>query len=75
MKPGSLIQSIKGNRLGIVIEVFGDLDPDNPWVRVRWTTPTNTFEWCKCNGLLPAGNEKEDFKSSFSDAVCKSGSL
>jgi|TARA_R110000824_G_scaffold11268_2_gene49210 hypothetical protein len=75
MKPGNLIQSLKGDRLGIVIEIFGDLDPDNPWVKVRWTTPNNTFEWCKRNGLLLATNKKEDTKSSFSGAVSESGSL
>ena len=75
MKPGSLIRSLKGDRLGIVIEVFGDLDPDNPWVRVRWTTPKNTFEWCKYNGLILITNKKEDTRSSFSSAPSGSGSL
>ena len=75
MVPGSLIQSLRGDRLGIVIEIFGDLDPSNPWVRVRWTSPRNTFEWCKRSGLLLATNKKEDTKSSFSGAVSESGSL
>jgi len=75
MKPGSLIQSLRGDRLGIVIEIFGDLDPDNPWVRVRWATPSNTFEWCKRSGLLLATNKKGTIEVPFSGAVSESGSL
>jgi len=75
MKPGSLIQSAKGDRLGIVIEIFGDLDPENPWVRVRWTTPQHTFEWCKQSGLLLASNKKGTTEVPFSGAMCESGSL
>ena len=51
MKPGDLIQTKKGKRIGIVIEIFADLDPKDPWIRVRWTHPMDTYEWCKEAGL------------------------
>jgi len=34
-----------------VVDIFGDLDENNPWVRVRWTVPMHAFEWCKQEGL------------------------
>ena len=52
MKPGDLVTDKKHSRIGIVTEVFGDLDPSNPWVRVRWTAPFSGSEWCKGAGLL-----------------------
>ena len=61
MKPGDLVESIKFRSIGIVIEVFGDLDPDNPWVRVHFTTPTHTYQWCKMNSLTIL-KKKEDSK-------------
>ncbi|MDP7059342.1 MAG: hypothetical protein QF416_02590 [Candidatus Marinimicrobia bacterium] len=54
IKVGDLVQARKGGRLGIVSEIFADLDPSNPWVRIRWTHPKETFEWCKMSGLMPA---------------------
>jgi len=51
VKPGDLVTDKKRRRMGIVIEVFGDLDPSNPWIRVRWTTPFEGSEWCKGAGL------------------------
>ncbi|MAF43125.1 MAG: hypothetical protein CMI54_03000 [Parcubacteria group bacterium] len=75
MKSGDLIQSIKGGRLGIIIEIFGDLDPGDPWVRVQWTAPYNSFEWCKQSGILLASNKKGTTKVPFSGATCESGSL
>ncbi len=49
---GDLVRTKKGGRLGIVTEIFADLDPLNPWVRIRWTHPKDTYEWCKMSGLL-----------------------
>tara|TARA_R110002020_G_scaffold387296_2_gene597993 strand:- start:44 stop:265 length:222 start_codon:yes stop_codon:yes gene_type:complete len=61
---GDLVQARKGGRLGIVAEIFDDLDPNNPWVRIRWTHPKETFEWCKMEGLLPvAKTDKRDSKA------------
>jgi len=51
--PGDLVRTKKGGRLGIVTEIFADLDPSSPWVRIRWTHPKDTYEWCKMSGLLP----------------------
>jgi rRNA processing protein Gar1 len=54
MKPGDLVTDKRRMRLGVVIEIFGDLDPSNPWVRVRWTAPYSGSEWCKGAGLESA---------------------
>ena len=51
MKAGDLVTDKKHIRIGIVVEIFGDLDASNPWVRVRWTSPFSGSEWCKGNGL------------------------
>ena len=61
---GDLVQTKKGGRLGIVTEIFADLDPSNPWVRIRWTHPKDTYEWCKMSGLLPVSTtDKGDTKA------------
>jgi len=52
MGPGDLVRLTKRNAIGIVVEVFGDLDPDHPWVRVLFTHPQNAYQWCKKDGLL-----------------------
>ena len=57
MKAGDLVTDKKHNRIGIVTEVFGDLEPSNPWVRVRWTAPFNGSEWCKGDGLELAAQD------------------
>jgi len=62
LHPGDLVKAKKGDRLGIVVEVFGDLDPGNPWVRVRWSSPHNSFEWCKQAGLVPVNKKEADSK-------------
>jgi len=51
MKPGDLVKSKKFNSVGVVLEVFSDLDADNPWVRVLFTHPKETYQWCRVNGL------------------------
>jgi len=51
VKTGDLVKPKNSDRIGIIIEVFGDLDPNNPWVRVHWTHPQTTYEWCKMEGL------------------------
>jgi len=45
----------------IIVEIFGDLDPENPWIRVRWTHPVDIYEWCKKEGLQLA-KEKDIIK-------------
>jgi len=51
MVPGDLVRSIKFNAIGIVVEIFSDLDPNNPWVRVLFTHPKETYQWCRVSGL------------------------
>ena len=52
MEPGDLVKSKKfKNTIGIVVEVFADLSLENPWVRVLFTHPTETYQWCKFTGL------------------------
>ncbi len=51
MKKGDLVRSKKFNSIGVIIEVFSDLDPKNPWVRVLFTHPKETYQWCRVNGL------------------------
>jgi rRNA processing protein Gar1 len=57
MKLGDLVTDKKRMRIGIVIEIFGDLDPNNPWIRVRWTAPFSGSEWCKGVGLQLVGSD------------------
>lgn len=47
MEPGDLVKSKKHKAMGIVIDVFGDLDPENRWVRVLFSGPPKTSQWCK----------------------------
>jgi hypothetical protein len=49
--PGLLVRTKRGSRMGIVVEVFMDLNPKDPWIRVCWTHPKDTYEWCKMSGL------------------------
>jgi hypothetical protein len=51
MKPGDLVKSKKFNSMGVIVEIFSDLDPKNPWVRVLFTHPKETYQWCKEGGL------------------------
>jgi len=52
VKPGDLVKSLKhNNSIGIVTEVFSDLNSENPWVRVLFTHPSKTYQWVKEEGL------------------------
>ena len=51
MKVGDLVQIEKHGAIGIVTDIFDDLDPKNPWVRVAFTHPHQTYQWCKQSGL------------------------
>jgi len=62
VKPGDLVrikkQDINSIAIGIVIEVFNDINPKEPWVRVLFTHPTQTYQWCKRSGLEVVKKEK-----------------
>jgi hypothetical protein len=60
MKRGDLVKSIKFNSIGVIIEVFSDLDPKNPWVRVLFTHPKETYQWCRVNGLELVKKKNDD---------------
>jgi len=51
MGKGDLVKLIKVDSIGVILEVFGDLDPKNPWVRVLFTHPAETYQWCRISGL------------------------
>jgi|TARA_Y100000310_G_scaffold241334_1_gene245267 rRNA processing protein Gar1 len=59
MTRGDLVRSKKYNSIGIIVEIFGDLDPKNPWIRVMFTQPSKIFQWCKRNDLELLNKEEE----------------
>jgi hypothetical protein len=61
VKPGDLVKTKKGiSQLGFVVEIFADLDKNNPWVRVLFTHPIETYQWCKREGLIVIQQKGED---------------
>lgn len=53
MKLGDLVKTKKGiDQLGFVVEIFADLDSNNPWIRILFTHPNETYQWCKKDGLI-----------------------
>jgi len=67
VQPGDLVRSVKFKSIGIITEIFDDLDKENPWVRVLFTHPTRTYQWCKKSGLTKLA--KEDLPSSHSGSL------
>ncbi len=60
MQIGDLVQSTRfEKRIGFVVDIFGDLDPKDPWIRVRWTAPHHSYEWSKRSGLIVLGKNPE----------------
>ncbi len=61
MQRGDIVKLKKSgfDQIGIVIEVFNDLNKLEPWVRVLFTHPTETYQWVKMSGLVLAFEEKE----------------
>tara|TARA_Y100000034_G_C6735029_1_gene325890 strand:+ start:565 stop:777 length:213 start_codon:yes stop_codon:yes gene_type:complete len=51
VKPGDLVKAKKHGAMGIVTEIFADLNSDDPWIRVLFTHPSQTYQWCKMKGL------------------------
>jgi hypothetical protein len=53
VKTGDLVRAIKhNNSIGIVTEVFSDLNSENPWIRVLFTRPKESYQWVKKDGLV-----------------------
>lgn len=54
MKVGDLVRWAKTDQIGIVLDIFGDLDPQDPWIRVVFQKgDQQTFQWCKITSLVP----------------------
>ena len=52
MKVGDLVRWSKTSQIGIIIDIFGDLDPVDPWIRVVFQKgDQQTFQWCKQTSL------------------------
>ena len=74
MKPGDLVRYKQRQAIGIVTEVFSDLNPIEPWIRVLFTHPTQTYQWCKRSGLELVKSEEGLVEAPLHDAD-NSGSL
>tara|TARA_R110000751_G_scaffold88303_3_gene174578 strand:- start:546 stop:770 length:225 start_codon:yes stop_codon:yes gene_type:complete len=74
VKPGDLVTLINGNGIGIIVDIFLDLDPINPWVRVRWTSPGDSYQWCKYQSLQMVKKKEGEPDHPFLGDT-KSGSL
>ena len=75
VKTGDLVRIYKHGAIGIVTEVFADLNPDDPWIRVLFTHPTQSYQWCKGTGLEVLKKE-EGQQVPLLDAIAnESGSL
>ncbi len=60
MKPGDLVtlKKSKAQAIGIVTEIFEDLSEQDPWVRVLFTHPAETYQWVKMSGLVLIESKK-----------------
>jgi alkylated DNA nucleotide flippase Atl1 len=65
MKVGDLVRWSKTSQIGIAIDIFGDLDPVDPWIRVVFQKgELQTFQWCKqssLNTIKKEGAETDPF--------------
>ena len=52
MIKGDLVRWAKTNQIGVVVDMFGDLDPDNPWVQVVFHGKNQHTQWCKKDSLV-----------------------
>ena len=61
MKRGDLVKAIKfKNSIGVVMELFADLDEKDPWIRVMFTHPAETYQWVKRSGLILVKKKEEE---------------
>jgi len=60
VKRGDLVKAIKlKTSIGVIVEIFEDLDEKDPWVRVMFTHPAETYQWVKRSGLLLVKQKEE----------------
>tara|TARA_R100000008_G_scaffold36391_1_gene20738 strand:+ start:1467 stop:1676 length:210 start_codon:yes stop_codon:yes gene_type:complete len=61
VKPGDLVKLKKASfsSIGIVVEIFDDINKVEPWVRVLFTHPVETYQWVKMSGLMLANDDKD----------------
>jgi len=61
VKIGDLVRIHKHGAIGVVTEIFDDLNPKEPWIRVLFTHPQQTYQWCKQSGLelIKEGDPKD----------------
>ena len=72
MNIGDLVRIYKHGAIGVVTEIFDDLNPKDPWIRVAFTHPSHTYQWCKESGLEVI--KEGDHKGPPHDGV-RTGSL
>jgi hypothetical protein len=72
---GDLVKLIQNNAIGIVVEVFADLDPLNPWIKILFTHPHDTYQWCKVKALVLVSKKREDQNDPPLNGATSSGSL
>ncbi len=77
MKIGDLVRWSKTKQIGIALDIFGDLDPVDPWVRVVFQkNDSQAFQWCKMSCLSLVKKEGAEIDPFLSGAVISgSGSL
>jgi hypothetical protein len=51
VKIGDLVRIYKHGAIGVVTDIFDDLNPKDAWIRVAFTHPSATYQWCKESGL------------------------
>lgn len=75
MKSGDLVKTGKSNSIGIVVDIFGDLNPADPWVRVLFTHPVHTYRWCKRSSLSVVKKQAANDVVADQEPRSTSGSL
>ncbi len=75
MKAGDLVKTGKTTAIGIVVDIFRDLNPSNPWVRVLFTHPAQSYRWCKMSSLTVVKEEEGHLDPLLAAAKDASGSL
>ena len=66
---GDLVRVNRYQAMGIVVDVFDDLDKNHPWIRVHFTTgpASGTKQWCKVEGLEIAKDKELVSLNKISD--------